>query len=556
VLIALAVRRTLTPSLAGGRQAGWETMRAHKGVQILAVAATALLVSLSPSRAEDTKGKWQFGFGLSYYSTTDYIRSNSDLAISSGVVGENGLPSVGYVDDRPDGNVLNEPTIQDDFKLDFSASYGLTRWLALELSTSYLKAPVGNIEFFYVDVIQGLGAGGSPSTIVKSCGSEINETCYNYTAQTRDQAKFNTFLPVGEITEVPIHLSGLVRFRPESPFDPYIGLGMDYIITDLKTGPEFNARARQTSEMRVINASEGEFTDARRIDKQQPSPGFAPAPLSANVRNAFGWHAVGGVDYFVNEHFSFYVDARYVWTSGAVDIRTDGAHEVLFAASDFGRLLLTQQTTAACPPDEPNCVPGPYLWEDLGVGNGGTSLHEVCPTCQNDHLFETEDKNNNGNLDPDEDVGTLYQFQPGVIPIGAPDPRLPVGTIDCPACAGNGQIDTEDRNFNQGLDRLLLWGYDVCSTAQAAGNPLCGSNTGSSTVNHVWPEGCSTFGPPNPGSRPREGCPPPPNRAGDAVSDDDVTSSGIDNVADTFIIQGGRIRLGGFTLGVGVKFTF
>src|SRR5262245_66131740 len=86
--------------------------------------------------AEDTKGKWQFGFGISYYSTVDYIRSNADIALAEGVVGDNGLPSVGSVDERPDINIQNEASIRDDFKLDFNASYGLTRWLALETGVS------------------------------------------------------------------------------------------------------------------------------------------------------------------------------------------------------------------------------------------------------------------------------------------------------------------------------------------------------------------------------------------------------------------------------------
>src|SRR5262245_62817193 len=87
--------------------------------------------------AEDTKGKWQFGFGISYFSTVDYIRSNSDLAIAQGLPDENGLPSVGSVDERPDINIMNQASIHDDFKLDFTASYGLTRWLALEAAVGY-----------------------------------------------------------------------------------------------------------------------------------------------------------------------------------------------------------------------------------------------------------------------------------------------------------------------------------------------------------------------------------------------------------------------------------
>src|SRR5262249_23277825 len=107
-------------------------MRPNKRVSIIAVVGVASLLPFSSTLPEHTKGKWQFGFGLSYYATVDYIRSNSDLAVASGVVGNDGLPPVSSVDERPDINVLNQPSIRDNFKVDFNASYGLTRWLALE----------------------------------------------------------------------------------------------------------------------------------------------------------------------------------------------------------------------------------------------------------------------------------------------------------------------------------------------------------------------------------------------------------------------------------------
>jgi len=123
-------------------------MRLAKRVAVLAIVVLTWSAGSWRVLAEDTKGKWQFGFGLSYFSTVDYIRSNSDLAIASGVVNEEGLPSVGSVDERPDINIMNQASIRDNFKLDFSASYGLTRWFAVEAAASYMKAPVGNIEFY------------------------------------------------------------------------------------------------------------------------------------------------------------------------------------------------------------------------------------------------------------------------------------------------------------------------------------------------------------------------------------------------------------------------
>src|SRR5713101_4209283 len=50
-------------------------------VSLWGVSATlALLVSLTLSYAEDTRRKWQFGVGYSYWSTDDNIRSNSTTA--------------------------------------------------------------------------------------------------------------------------------------------------------------------------------------------------------------------------------------------------------------------------------------------------------------------------------------------------------------------------------------------------------------------------------------------------------------------------------------------
>src|SRR6058998_1212086 len=131
-------------------------MRPFRTGSFVAIALGASLLVSSRALAEDTKSKCQFGFGISYFSTVDYIRSNADIALAEGVIGDNGLPSVGSVDERPDINIQNEASIRDDFKLDFSASYGLTRWFALEAGASYMNAPVGNIEFYTRNVHQGI----------------------------------------------------------------------------------------------------------------------------------------------------------------------------------------------------------------------------------------------------------------------------------------------------------------------------------------------------------------------------------------------------------------
>jgi len=515
------------------------------------LAAGAAVVT--PLRAEDTKGKWQFGFGLSYMATTDYIRSNSDIAIASSVAGEQeGLPAVTFVDDRPDQNMLNEPTVQDDFRFDFSASYGLTRWLALEVSAGYMKSDVGNIEFYFKDVSINYGGTfpANPQT-GSICGPNRNSPCSRYNINTPSAPPTNTFVPVGTLTEIPLQLSALVRFRPESPLDPYVGLGIGYLFTDLQHGDEFVRRGGGIADLTVAAEIGGEITD-NRFPSRLAAPGtngFTVGAMQAEVSSDFSWHAVGGIDYYVNDHFSVYVDARYTWTDAAVDITIDGFHQVLLATYAPGKL----QTLRVDTPNE---------WEDLGLF--GQSV--------GDHLIATEDGNGNGTFDEGvgEGAGILYLFPTGTNP-NDPDclnsasaacqwtAADAIQVIDCTndtICPwrDDDTFSTEDLNGNRILDRFLYYGVDICSGVAPGeqANDICKPSDIVPTQQFVWPSnGCNTIQPQAVnGSFFPEGCPP------GAPNGSDVSLAGSDDPSDTYIIQGGEIRLGGFSLGVGFKFTF
>jgi opacity protein-like surface antigen len=531
---------------------------------LLGLAAGA--VAVTPLRAEDTKGKWQFGLGLSYMATTDYIRSNSDIAIAPTIAGDDptGIPPVTAVDERPDENMLNEPTVADDFRLDFNASYGLTRWLALELAAGYMKSDVGNIEFYFKDVTINYG-GTFPASGSAVCGPTRNSPCSRYNINTPSAPPTNSFVPVGTLTEVPLQLSALVRFRPESPLDPYVGLGIGYLLTSLEQGEEFVRRGEGIAELQVASEHAGEFTNTGAAPKRVAglSGPFSVSAMQAEVSSDFSWHAVGGVDYFVNDHFSVYVDARYTWTDAAVSITTDGAHQVLLTTFAPGKL----QTMRIDTPNE---------WEDNGIFGQSTG----------DHLIATEDSNGNGTMDilAGEDDGILYLYPSG------PNPNDPdcadtssvacqwtaadaIQVIDCrndTICpwrgnandlnmdldyqdAGEG-FDREDLNGNRILDRFMYYGVDICSgigPGQTA-NPICTPSDILAAQQFVWPgNGCNTVQPEaTNGSFFPEGCPAVPTAASD------VSLAGSDDPADTYLIQGGEIKLGGFSLGVGFKFTF
>jgi hypothetical protein len=124
----------------------------------------------------------------------------------------------------------------------------------------------------------------------------------------------------------------------------------------------------------------------------------------------------------------------------------------------------------------------------------------------------------------------------------------------------NGRLDTEDANGNGTFDRYLLYGYDLCTTQAGAGNPRCASVTwtpGSTPEQSIWPGGCaqSVDTTANADSVHENGCPafPVQQPGQDAVT---LGTTAADNPTDVYLIQGGAIKLGGFALGVGFKFTF
>lgn len=346
----------------------------------------ATIVSATSLRAEDTRKKWQFGIGFSYWSTDDNIRSNAATAYAPIDPTQAGLlPPVVYSDPRPDANEMNEPTIQDSFKLDFQTSFGLSRWVALQLDLSYFKGDVGNIEFYSEDQTVHPNLNVQlynpliPSTAV--CAPNTTVTCYNLGVEgTVNLLKRNAFLPVGQITEVPVSISGMVRFRPESPFDPYVGAGVGYIFTSLDTSKGILGTPIVMSASDITGTDQGmsmkgfndvrDFTDglvvqsirsgARAIpyypymqtglnpptyvlndrltyyDEDGIPIGTPLGALSATVNSGMEYHLMGGVDYYFTDRWSVYIDARYVWAQSKVKVRIDGQTQILSGVKDYG----------------------------------------------------------------------------------------------------------------------------------------------------------------------------------------------------------------------------
>lgn len=80
---------------------------------------------------------------------------------------------------------------------------------------------------------------------------------------------------VGELTQIPILLSGRIHFSTNPKVNPYLSLGVGYFFNDFDSDPNISG-----------------------ID----------------VDNDFGYHVGAGIEFFFSENTALNIDGKYIWT--------------------------------------------------------------------------------------------------------------------------------------------------------------------------------------------------------------------------------------------------
>ena len=318
------------PDLASGRKGGMDVsdwLHASRKPLLIAGVLLAGLALASPASAEDLKNKWYVGGNISFLSTMDDVRSNSNIIV--GAFGDDGVPFTGdpnedqgctsqdlnetsgpFCDPRPDDLLGRESTIEETFRLEVTAGYGLSSWLSLQFDASYFKGDVGPVDAFVRQAYLGSNIPSQPVGFA---------------------ALQETIIPVqaGEITEIPVSLSGVIRFRKDSPLNPYVMFGGGIIFAEMEVDDDVAALNERLSGAH-IRAARSEWNN--NITPPQfaveSSSGTVPFqwPVNVNVEDALEWHVGAGAEYFFNDRFSMVFDARYMFADQSVNI-TIGSHD-------------------------------------------------------------------------------------------------------------------------------------------------------------------------------------------------------------------------------------
>jgi outer membrane protein W len=283
--------------------------------------AVALVLGVGGEvKAENTKGRWHLGGGFSWVATEDDIRSNAGFVLFN-QPGNDGVPDSGdeaiiFFDPRPDDTISRETTIEEGFQFDFNASYGVTPWFSLQVDAGYYEADVVQFDTY----VREESFYRNPNDPTDVLFSEAEEDIFVFTQSQP--------ITAGTITQIPISLTGVFRFRRDSPLNPYLGIGGGVIIAN-------------SSESDALHALDAKLANATMTLKGVPynyldfslcsDPTCLPYKgIKLDVETGSEWHVTGGAEYFFNSNLSLYFDARYTFASSQVNIDVDGSDQTQF----------------------------------------------------------------------------------------------------------------------------------------------------------------------------------------------------------------------------------
>ena len=329
-----------------------------------------VILSVGQATAENLKNRWQIGGGIGFVSTQDDIRSNAAF-VDFANPGPDGIPDSGdetilFVDPRPDDTLSRETTIQETFNVSLGATYGISDWFSIQLEGSYFQGDVVQFDTFFSERFP---ADTNRDGVLAS--GEVSRRLSNIP------------FSAGTYTQVPISLSGVFRFRKDSPLNPYVGVGAGYVFNNVEESKQFNelAETLANAEIKAIGSNAGA---GFLIGSGATLPPFQG--LKLELDDGYEAHVMGGAEYFFTSSLSMYVDARYMFTGQDLKINVNGFDQLNFDITSLSDTL-PQCTNGPGDGDGIN-FDDPAQFPDFGANGDGEvndldfSVRQISPFSQ------------------------------------------------------------------------------------------------------------------------------------------------------------------------------
>ena len=211
----------------------------RRGSWLILVVLAGLGLSISTAHAEDVRGRWSFGLGVGFLSTLDDIRNNAavlelvdpGLGFPDDIADDN--PVEGSIDLRNDDLLGRETEIEERQVYTMTIGYGLTSWLSLQVDLGYYEGNVSNLDTLRIS-------------------RRYADTDFDNTFKLGDSDPLSTPLRdssvpigIGNLEQIPVMVSAVVRFRKDSAFNPILGVGVGWIFTDFNESDAFRDMNRE-----------------------------------------------------------------------------------------------------------------------------------------------------------------------------------------------------------------------------------------------------------------------------------------------------------------------
>lgn len=261
--------------------------------------ATLGVILLSTVRAEEVEKRFRVGLSVGGYHTNDEVRSDSANQM---VLVDPEIPSFRdlYEDPRNDGAAIGTLAIKPSIRLAMSGQYAFTKIFLLEGTVGYQKGDVGDVEM----------------------QAELNFDVYD---TTRNRFNFKVFrFGAGEMTQVPIELTAVWRFRPKTTFNPFFGLGGGYTFVQFDSSSQLDEVSLNMDNAEGAFAVQSAFPG--RFGSELPPEALQGATVE--VEDYLEWHADAGFEYAIAKKWSFVFDLKYTFTNGTFRLRFNGKNQL------------------------------------------------------------------------------------------------------------------------------------------------------------------------------------------------------------------------------------
>jgi len=263
-------------------------------VRHFVLVALLAIVAALPAAAEDVEKKFRIGATLGFFNAQDDVMSdaaNTLTLVDRGLVFQDF-----FIDPRNDSATFGVLNLEPGASGTIYGQYAFTKIFILEASVGYSQQDIGDVELqVQFDAVQ------IPS--------------------------FQPFLfeihrfKVGEVERVPVKLTAIMRFRPRSSFNPYVGAGIGWVYNGFSVAPEFDALSVLLDGSRggLATVSSATFGNPQLI-RPNATAVVDLTGASVKVEDTFEAHLAFGIEYSFKRKWAAVLDARWTRSSRAVRV--------------------------------------------------------------------------------------------------------------------------------------------------------------------------------------------------------------------------------------------